>query len=145
MGEEIPAPPLPDLDLDSIGPFVCGLGRGGPEPKPTVFGRLFILAISLFGVINGLRGIFWETHRLEWLDWWLCLIVLGGALGILRVIVTLPPALRRWSFPVPDVPSMRRAIGASVRAMRQWSPSMQGPPAVPVGPPPVVPDWPRPY
>jgi hypothetical protein len=90
VAEEITVPPLLDLDPQSL-LIVHACHRSPTEPaEPSVIGRFWILAISLFAVINGLRGILWETHRLEWSDWWLCLIVLAGAFGIRRVILTFP-------------------------------------------------------
>jgi hypothetical protein len=105
VAEEITVPPLLDLDPQSL-LIVHACHRSPTEPaEPSVIGRFWILAISLFAVINGLRGILWETHRLEWSDWWLCLIVLAGAFGIRRVILTFPRALRRWRHASPEVPT----------------------------------------
>jgi hypothetical protein len=124
LGAEIPAEALPEFSdlIPFVGCVYPGAAVSTPPPEPTILGRLYVLTISLFCVINGMRGILWEDQHLDWSDWWLCLIVLGGMLGIRRVIKTLPRAMRGVSFTMP---------GPRV--------------ASPNGSPTIVPDLPRPY
>jgi hypothetical protein len=83
LGEEIPIPLIPDFDPTGGG---CGSAAMYPSlDEPTVFGRLSILAISLICIFYGIQGI------LEWSDWWLSLMVLGGVAGTWHAIATFPP------------------------------------------------------
>jgi hypothetical protein len=124
LGEEIPAEAIPDLGIPADTVQFIGCIYTGPvePPEPTIIGPLSVLAISLFVAVTAVRGILAETHRLEWSDWWLCLIAVAGAIGVWRAIATLPRVL----------------CGSTPLAERRGAESLDGRP-------PLVPDLPRPY
>jgi hypothetical protein len=94
VGDEIPAVAIPLRPPLRPCAAVCLYTGPVEPPEPTIRGRLLLLAVSLFVAVNAVRGILWETHRLEWSDWWLCLVAVAGAIGVWRAIVMLPRALR---------------------------------------------------
>jgi hypothetical protein len=95
LGEEIPAEAIPDLGIPADFVGIPGCIYMGPvePPEPTIPGRLLLLAASLFFAVIAMRGL-WENQRLDWSDWFLCLIVVASAIGVWRAIVMLPRALR---------------------------------------------------